>query len=72
MEAGSATIENPFEGWLNATQAAQQLGIHFSLAGRWCRTGKLRAIRFGRYWVVDPASVEATVEIRRKAGKLKS
>lgn len=47
---------------MNATQAAEKLGLSVSTIRRWCRTGRIQAVKAGRAWVIEPASLPVQTE----------
>lgn len=42
---------------MNTTTAAEKLGISVATIRRWCRTGRIQAVKVGRAWSIDPASL---------------
>ncbi len=34
-------------------------GIHIQRLARWCQTGRIRAVKRGRFWFVRPEDIEA-------------
>lgn len=59
------------EAWLTLGEAAARLGISKDQARRWCKSGRLPAVRKGLWWRVDAAKLkrmlEDTWETKRKA-----
>lgn len=55
MPATKQTIRD----YLATGAVAERLGVTVLHVGLLCRTGKLKAEKFGSSWLVDPASVAA-------------
>lgn len=47
---------------LTVEQVAEHLGVSIETVRRWIRTGRLRAVRIGRAWLIKQAAVEAALK----------
>ena len=56
---------------LTTTQAADWLGITESLVRRYCRDGRLEAIKLGRDWFIVESDLEQFAAKPRKVGRPK-
>jgi excisionase family DNA binding protein len=56
------------EQLIPVAEAARILGISYVQVGNHIRAGKIRALKVGRAYVVDPQSVVEFQAIRRKPG----
>jgi excisionase family DNA binding protein len=54
---------------LEVAHVAHRLSASQEFVRRLIREGKLRAIRIGRRWRVDPADLEAFIDQQRTAGE---
>ncbi|HXF36593.1 MAG TPA: helix-turn-helix domain-containing protein, partial [Actinomycetota bacterium] len=52
----AAPIIGPMEGFVTAREVAERLGVAPDTVTRWCREGRIPAVRPGRDWRI-PASV---------------
>jgi excisionase family DNA binding protein len=50
------------EAWLTLGEAAERLGVGKEVARRWCKNGRLSAIRKGLWWRVDREVLERMIE----------
>jgi len=50
------------EAWLTPGEAAERLGISKDQARRWCKSGRLPAVRHGLGWRVDLSGLERMLE----------
>jgi len=70
-EPGRKSRRKGDEAWLTLSEAAGRLGISKDQARRWCKSGRLLAVRKGLWWRVDPDELkrmlEGTWEIKTKA-----
>lgn len=57
-------------GFLTAEQAASELGYHVRHLYKLLREGKIKAQRFNRVWVIEPAEVERVKALQGKGGRL--
>ena len=55
---------------LTADQAADELGYHVHHLYRLLRHGTIRAERFNRSWMIDPAEVERIKALQGPGGRL--
>lgn len=39
-------------------EAAERLGVHYNTALRWCRTGRIRAIKLDRVWRITESELD--------------
>lgn len=58
------------EPWITTTQAAENTSFSQEYLARLCQSGKLRAKKAGRDWLIDPDSLQAYVDhwTERKPG----
>lgn len=66
-EQRSAEPEAGSSHELTTTQAAALLGVSDGIVRRWCREGRIVAVRRGRSWVIDRGSVGDLLDARRSA-----
>jgi excisionase family DNA binding protein len=52
--------------FLNAREVAEALGVSHHTVARWCRTGRLRAIKLGRLVRVRAADIERLAESKER------
>ncbi len=60
--------EDGDEAWLTLGEAAERLGISKDQARRWCKSGRLPAVRHGLWWRVDRDGFERMIEGTRETG----
>ncbi len=58
----------PDEEWITTNEAAEIIGVSLKHVTYLLRTGKVKGKKFGRFWMVDRASVEEYAAIERKPG----
>ena len=51
--------------FLTATQVAARLNVTSRTVRNWCESGHLRAERFGKSWMIDPAALVDFVPPKR-------
>lgn len=61
---GAGWLETP--DTLTTREAAELLEVHPGSVDRMARTGRIRGVRLGGYWVLDRASVDAYVRARQR------
>jgi excisionase family DNA binding protein len=55
---------------LTTAQAAERLGITLRMVQTYCKTGRLKANRFGpQSWLIDPEDLERFAKLPRKRGQ---
>lgn len=63
------TSDQPvLDGWLTPREAAERIGVSPHQVRHLARMGKLRALRFGRAWLIEQAAVEAYASADRHPG----
>jgi excisionase family DNA binding protein len=60
------------EGWLTLEQAATRTNRHPDLLRRWCATGRVKATRIGRHWLLEEADLAAVASLPTRQRRLLS
>jgi excisionase family DNA binding protein len=67
-------MEDAFKGLLTTKQAGERVGMHYTNVLRLLEHGKIKGVKVGRDWLVDPESLDhyATTKGWAKARRKKA
>jgi len=63
-----ANLESQTKIIFTSAEAAEVLGLDISLVCRYCRTGKIKATKAGRDWIITPTALREFQKIPRHPG----
>jgi excisionase family DNA binding protein len=67
MKPTTASFPSIIARICSVQDAAEQLGLRGSMVKGYCSTGKLRAAKLGRSWIIDRQSVKQLSKSRKVA-----
>jgi excisionase family DNA binding protein len=67
MKPTTASFPSIIARICSVQEAAEQLGLRGSMVKGYCSTGKLRAAKLGRSWIIDRQSVKQLSKSRKVA-----
>lgn len=49
--------------FLKVEEVAQLARVHVRTVNRWCKTGRVKAVKFGRFWLVDRVDLYSKLQL---------